>query len=112
MQITSAAVLIAVALTVFSICYYYFSTRHKERMMILEKGLPADFFSRHFTILPFLLLLGIVCIGVALGIIGGSLFCYWFPEVGTALIFLPSIAAFTGASLIIAYLVFQKKVKP
>ncbi|MBC9932672.1 hypothetical protein [Chitinophaga qingshengii] len=67
MLITSAALCIAIALVVFGISYYYFTTRHQERMTILAKGLPPDFFKNSQNYLPLVLTMGMSCIGIALG---------------------------------------------
>lgn len=108
MQITSAAVFIALALTIYSFCYYYFTTRHKERLMVLEKGLPADFFSRHISYLPALLVLGIVFIGIALGTITGLMLETVLPAVNPIALLMASVFVFTGVSLIIAFFILKR----
>lgn len=108
MKITSAALFISIALVVFGICYYYFTTRHKERMAILEKGLPKDYFKGNTHYLPFVLTLGIVSIGIALGmLVGGLLNSMDIGEIGN-LMFPFSIFLFMGISLLVSYWVLKK----
>ncbi|MEM9001734.1 MAG: DUF6249 domain-containing protein [Bacteroidota bacterium] len=44
----AAAILIPVSffLVIFAICYLYFSTRNKERLALIEKGVDANIFFR------------------------------------------------------------------
>ncbi|HKG05898.1 MAG TPA: hypothetical protein VKB19_05535 [Pedobacter sp.] len=72
METTSAALFISVSLVVFGICYYYFTTRHKERMEILARGLPPDHFKGQGNLLPFLLILAMSSLGIALGVAAGA----------------------------------------
>lgn len=107
MEITSASLFISIALVVFGISYYYFTTRYKERMTIIEKGLPPDYFKRGTNYLLFILLLGIVSIGISLGIIMGT-FLRALDIGGTKDFILPStIFLFLGISLIVSYFVLK-----
>ncbi len=108
MQITSAALLISIALVVFGIAYYFFTTRHKERMAIIEKGLSADMFKGQNNYLQFLLMLGIVCIGIATGIFAGAILA---PLVSIASMYVMSISIFIflGISLIICYFLLKSQ---
>ena len=64
--------------TFFGIVYLYFSTRHKERMALIEKGESADLFvaRKRKSAIPLyaivLINLGIIGIGAGLGILLGS----------------------------------------
>lgn len=71
METTSAALSIAISLVVFGISYYYFTSRHKERMEILERGLAPNYFKKQAPTLSIILLLGICSLGIALGIATG-----------------------------------------
>jgi hypothetical protein len=107
MEITSASLFISVALVVFGISYYYFTTRYKERMTIIEKGLPPDFFKGGTNYLLFILLLGIVSIGIALGAVTGS-FLRSLDIEGIKDLILPStIFLFLGISLLVSYFVLK-----
>ncbi|WP_316838878.1 DUF6249 domain-containing protein [Pedobacter gandavensis] len=72
METTSAALFISISLVVFGISFYYFTTRHKERMEIIAKGLSPDHFKGQTNLLPYLLILGMTSIGIALGIAAGT----------------------------------------
>ncbi|MBS0029197.1 DUF6249 domain-containing protein [Chitinophaga sp. 22321] len=107
MQLMSAALLISVALVIFGISYYYFTTRHRERMSLLEKGLPSDFFSNTFQLRPLLLVLGIVVIGIAVGLLTGNLLRSWriagIEEVAFPFAFFLCL----GISLVVSYFVLK-----
>lgn len=107
MQSTSAALLIAISLVVFGINYYYFTTRHKERMEIMERGLPADYFKKQSLFQPILLLLGIICISLAFGIIAGLGLSHIFPMQETY-IFCISITLSIGIGLLTTAQVIKK----
>ncbi|WP_142683980.1 DUF6249 domain-containing protein [Chitinophaga polysaccharea] len=111
MEITSASLFIAIALVVFGISYYYFTTRYKERMTIIEKGLPPDFFRGSTNYLLFILLLGIVSIGIAVGVVAGT-FLRSLEIRGIRDFILPaSILLFLGLSLLISYFVLRSIVR-
>jgi hypothetical protein len=110
MQLTSAALFISIALVIFGISYYYFTTRHKERMTILEKGLPPDFFKGNINILPFLLLLGIVSIGIAAGLLTGALLKSLAIPGIQDFVFAVSIFLCLGISLLVGYGVLKSRV--
>lgn len=107
MQITTASFFISVALVVFGISYYYFTTRYKERMTIIEKGLPADFFKGSTNYLVFILLLGIVSIGISLGILTGSILKSLEIKVINDFILPSTIFLFLGISLLVSYFVLR-----
>ncbi|MGF6846024.1 vacuolar-type H+-ATPase subunit I/STV1 [Chitinophaga sp. W3I9] len=107
MQITSASLIISLALVVFGISYYYFTTRYKERMTIIEKGLPSDYFKGGTNYLLFILLLGIVSIGISLGVVLGT-FLRSLNIDGIRDFILPAtIFLFLGISLIVSYFVLK-----
>src|SRR6186713_499247 len=111
MQTTSAAVIIAISLVVFGISYYHFTTRHRERMAIIENGSSPDILKGAASYLPLLLALGMVCIGIALGIVAGAWFSSLdFPGAGYALPV--AIFLFTGISLILSYYLVRKLTRP
>ncbi|TMU57354.1 DUF6249 domain-containing protein [Flagellimonas algicola] len=107
MEVTSAALFISLGLVVFGICYYYFTTRNRERMALLEKGLPKDYFKGSTTYLPLLLTLGIVSIAIALGVLaGGFLSSLEIKGIGY-LMFPFSIFLCMGIGLLISYKVLK-----
>ncbi|HAQ38244.1 MAG TPA: hypothetical protein PLU49_11940 [Saprospiraceae bacterium] len=66
---------------IFGICYLYFSTRHKERIALIEKGVDASIFltpksprTKSSAVWKILILnIAMICIGVGFGIIFGSM---------------------------------------
>ncbi|MBA4058415.1 MAG: hypothetical protein C0490_27095 [Marivirga sp.] len=107
MEITSAALFISMSLAVFGISYYYFTTRHKERMTLLDKGLPSDFFTDTNNYLHLILLLGIVSIGISIGL-GTAAWIRSLEIEGIGGIAFPlMIFLFLGLSLIVSYFVLR-----
>ncbi len=107
MQITSAALLISIALVVFGIAYYYFTTRHKERMAIIENKLPSDIFKGTENYLPFILMLGIISIGISAGIMAGmAIISLGFTNDYTMPV---CIFLFLGLSLLAGYFLLRSK---
>lgn len=107
MENTSAALFISISLVIFGISYYYFTTRHKERMEIIERGLNPNHFKGQSDILPLLLILGIISIGIALGIVTGTFLSILYPLQKIAII---SFCIFLGLgiALISSYTVLKK----
>ena len=114
MEVTSAALLISISLVVFGISYYHFTTRHRERMALIEKDLEPDYFKDTISYLPFVLILGIVSIGISTGILTAA-FLRSLQIEGFGDFLLPgSIFLFLGISLLVSYFVLlqiQKKQK-
>jgi len=107
MEVTSAALFISVSLVVFGISYYYFTTRHKERMTLLEKGMPSDFFKDTNNYLHLILVLGIVSIGISIGL-GAAAFLRSLEIEGIdGLAFPLMISLFLGISLVVSYFVLK-----
>jgi hypothetical protein len=104
METTSAALFISVSLVVFGISYYYFTTRHKERMELIEKGLAPDYFKNQSNFLPLLLVLGLSSIGIGLGLAGGLVLGDFYP---TQKFLVIGLCIFTGlgTALISSYLI-------
>ncbi|GEP94701.1 DUF6249 domain-containing protein [Chitinophaga cymbidii] len=107
MQPTSAALFVSLSLVVFGISYYYFTTRHKERMAIIEKGLPPDFFKGSANYLPVILTLGIVSIAIAAGVAAGALLGPWLP-VEKAVTITSSAFLFMGLGLLLSWLILRQ----
>ena len=107
MEITSAALFISMSLAVFGISYYYFTTRHKERMTLLDKGLPSDFFKDTNNYLHLILLLGIVSIGISMGLGSAVLLRSMDIDGINGLSFPLMIFLFLGLSLIVSYFILR-----
>jgi hypothetical protein len=76
-------------------------------MAILERQLPKDYFNDNRNYLPFILLLGIVSVGVSLGILLGALLKSLQISVLSDFIFPFSIFLFLGISLIVSYFILK-----
>lgn len=74
---------IALFATVFGILYVHYTTRNKERMALIEKGADASLFNTgkegmkfDFRWGKFTLKIGMLFMGIALGIMAGSLLSF------------------------------------
>lgn len=113
MDLTGIIITLAFFATVFGWVYVYLTTRHKERMALIEKGADASIFSGKNTSFfgPLATLkLGMFLTGIALGILAGNLletYTRMEEHIGyTSMIFL-----FGGISLILFYVYARKKEK-
>jgi hypothetical protein len=91
---------------IFGIVYVFLSTRHRERMSMLEKGIdPSVFTSRGSKSQT--LKFGMLSVGIAIGILMGNLFFKndWLDE---SVAYLSMIFLFGGASLILNFVLDQK----
>ena len=72
---------IALFATVFGIMYLFYTTRHKERLALIEKGADASLFNKgkedkktfNWSWSKFTLKLGMLAMGISVGIIAGAL---------------------------------------
>jgi hypothetical protein len=99
----AAAIPIAISLTLsgFGIAYYYLTTRSKERLALIEKGLALSTFTQSKSYLPLLLLLGVLSMGIAAGITAGAVLT---TLVGSqSYVYPATIFFFAGLSLVVAY---------
>ncbi len=99
----AAAIPIVISLTLsfFGVVYYYLTTRSKERLALIEKGLAPTSFARSSGYLPLLLLLGVLSMGIAAGIAAGA---FLSTIVGSQSYGYPlTIFFFAGLSLVVAY---------
>lgn len=93
---------------VFATFYIYITTRNKERMAMIEKGAdPTLFKTKAPSAMFFTLKAGLLFIGVALGVLFGSLLANAAGmEEGAA--YVSMIFLFGGIGLVVGY-VFQSK---
>lgn len=110
METTSAALFISISLVVFGISYYYFTTRHKERMEILARELSPDHFKGQNNLLPYLIILGMTSIGIAVGIAAGISLSTVL-QLDKALTITFSIFFGIGIALILSYTVLKRMQK-
>lgn len=104
---------IALLATIYGIVYQYLSTRHKERMALIEAGMNPAAFAHSKRMNTFILLLAIVLtVGIAPAMIIASLFeikgygISSFPHM-----YLLAFPLFTGLSLFICYFILQHRSK-
>ncbi|CAM3920730.1 hypothetical protein SAMN06265348_111158 [Pedobacter westerhofensis] len=91
---------------IFGVIYVYLVTRHRERMSMLEKGVPASPFNSikysNFLTLKY----GMLLVGIAVGILMGHVATYhWGVSRSTA--FLAMVFLFGGLSLVLNYMIFR-----
>jgi hypothetical protein len=119
------AILAVIFGSVFGVFYLYFSTRNKERLSLIEKGVDASIFmSTHKrNAAPFwkilILNLGLLAMGIGFGILLGSLLSYNFGYSGnyqdrptnyisSETLYAASIFLCAGASLLIGFNITKK----
>ncbi len=110
----TAIVFISLIAAIFGILYIFYSTRHKERLALIEKGADASLFNTgkegsrvNFSWNKFTLKLGMLAMGIAVGILVGAI----LSNAGVldedanypAMIFF-----FGGLSLVLFYLIDRK----
>lgn len=103
-----AIVSITLFAAVFGMVYVFLITRHRERMMILEKNMDYPFPVTNFNNIT--LKYGMFLVGIGIGFIMG----WVLHEVGmsTGPSFISMVCLFGGISLIASYIVIEKKKKP
>ena len=94
---------------VFALFYMYWTTRNKERMAMIEKGADPTLFKTKLPNTLFLTLkAGLLFIGVALGVLFGSLIeANSNMEEGPA--YVSMIFLFGGIGLVVGYIIQTKK---
>lgn len=96
--------------SVFGLFYIYFTTRHRERMNMIDKGL-APGLHRPMTDHLRTLKNGMLLIGVGLGCVAGHLFQSATMPVGddNPMPFFVGMAIFGGLALVLFYAFFGRK---
>ena len=106
---------IAFLATVFGVMFVYYTTRHKERLALIEKGADASLFSTGkegskstFSWSKFTLKVGMLAMGIAVGIIAGAMLAnigiLKADEIIPGMIFF-----FGGLSLVLFYLLSRSQ---
>lgn len=94
---------------VFGLAYMYWSTRHKERMSMLDKGADPSLFRSKMPSTQFLTLkAGLLFMGVALGVLFGNLL-YMNAGMEEGPAYVSMIFLFGGIGLVVGYLIQSKK---
>lgn len=108
----TALVFISLFAAAFGIMYVFYTTRHKERLALIEKGADATLFNTGktqpwFSFSKFSLKLGMLAIGISLGILSGELISN-ANLLQEEISFATMIFSFGGLSLILFYFVDKK----
>ena len=108
MDVGEILVPIVLFLVIFGILYLYFSSRNKERLALIEKGADATIFygPRTERSGKWILKVGILAIGVALGVLVGAALEAAGLEDDVA--YTASIFLFAGIALVVAYFLARK----
>lgn len=98
--------------TMFGIVYLYLTTRNRERLALIEKGLGADIFNRKSdtnTVGRISLKIGMFIMGAGLGILAGNL----VSEMGLQddIAYPSCICLFAGGALVLYYVFISSKDK-
>ena len=96
---------------IFGVVYLFFSTRHKERLTLIEKGADANLFyqAKKKKTLPWITLkFGMLFVGVAVGTAIGVLLTSSFSIYPEELFVLSMIFLFGGISLIWNFMLERK----
>src|SRR6056297_2058914 len=98
---------IAFYLVSLAIFYYYFTTRNKERMSLIEAGANPDMFNspEQYYIL---FVIGMVAMGLALGLLAGYLLNTFILVKGDSLFYLFGMLLFGGAAMFISFFIIIK----
>lgn len=98
---------IAFFLALFAILYVYWTTRTKERLALVEKGMNAGIFKGECSQLA-LVKWGIFLVAIGLGVVAGFVLSKAIDEV---VAFFTAILVCGGVGLIVAYVVTTKLMK-
>ena len=95
-------------LVIFGIVYLYYSSRNKERLALIEKGAEASIFygPKSERSGKWILVVGILAIGVALGVLAGA--ALESAGMDDDVAFPASIFLFSGIALVVAYFLGKK----
>jgi len=92
----------------FGILYVYFTTRHKERLSLIEKGADPALFQSKKSWGNTSMRIGMFLVGIALGILTGNILAET-TQLKDEVAYFSMIFLFGGTSLILYYLVLEKK---
>ena len=103
--------------SIFGIVYIYFTTRHRERMALIEKGASPEIFKSTFRgafgswMSSFMLKLGLASVGISLGILSGSILYAIIPNLQEEIAMSSMIFLFAGSAMISSYFLERKLAK-
>jgi len=91
-------------LTIFGVIYVYLTTRNKERLSMIEKGVDPDTFTFRWS--RFSLKIGLLAMGIALGVLMGQALTKMGMHEEPATISM--IFLFGGSGLVLEYFLAKK----
>ncbi len=103
-----AIVFISMCLVVFGICYLYYSTRHKERMALIEKDKDTSIFlspkvKRSYSVWKVVILnTGLLLIGIGTGVLIGGILAD-IAGLNEETVYPASIFTMSGIGLLVGY---------
>ncbi|HET6228306.1 MAG TPA: DUF6249 domain-containing protein [Bacteroidia bacterium] len=92
---------------VFGIIYVFSMTRYRERMSMLERGIDPSQFVSQSNSKSQTLKLGMLCVGIAIGILAGNLL-YKNDWLDKSVSYLSMVFLFGGTSLILNFIIDRK----
>ena len=95
---------IAAFTTLFGIIYVIVTTRHRERMSMLEKGVSPSIFDSKVGLGSNTLKIGMLSVGIAFGILAGNML-YKSEVIERAPAFFSMIFLFGGLSLVLNFVI-------
>jgi NADH:ubiquinone oxidoreductase subunit 5 (subunit L)/multisubunit Na+/H+ antiporter MnhA subunit len=95
--------------SVFVIVYMYLTSRHRERLAMIERGIPATAMENKAKTIANTLKIGMLSVGIALGILMGYLVNYMTKEPDNPVFYFAMTFLFGGCSLIINYKIEKNK---
>jgi len=95
--------------TVFGVLYFYFTTRNRERLALIEKNADPALFKTEPTNVfkKFSIKIGMLFIGGGLGVLAGNILTV-STRLEEPVAYLSMICMFAGAGLILSYFVARK----
>ena len=99
---------IAFFLCAFGILYVFFTTRHKERLALIEKGADPSLFQAKKSPTQATMRIGMFLVGIALGILCGNILAET-TRLQDEVAYFSMIFLFGGLSLVMYYHFFERK---
>lgn len=100
--------------SIFGIVYVFLSTRHRERIALIEKGADPEIYKNAFKgnrVNSFTLKLGLTAVGIALGILLGAILTAIFPGIKEEVANISMIFLFGGSAMIASYFLERRLTK-
>ena len=94
---------ITFAASIFGIIYLYLTSRHRERLAMIERGIPAEAMENKSKTRANTLKIAMVFIGFGIGILVGYLVNAIFCEVDTPVFYFAFMFLFGGFALLLNY---------